>query len=262
MSDWFHTLPVAWMFVLTFGLCYVAAALIYSVIMLLAKTEWIDSFRHVSTGFLSPMGVIFGLFVAFTAVQVWNDNDHASAAVDREATALKSVLVLDANFSQESQGRLRSLIADHIQEAVNQEWPMLAHRNATISMTPQHLAEALHLTLDLTPTTAGQQIALREMAQAIEVALEARRQRILISRSEISALKWTCLLIEAACVLIAIGLVHSQNRRTAAITMGVFATGLAACLVLIAGYDRPFVGELAVSPNSLQQVLPDTSQAH
>src|SRR5262249_15589037 len=139
-------------------------------------------------------------------------------------------------------------------------WPMLAHRNVTISMTPQHLAEALQLTLDLTPATPGQQIAQREMAQAIELALDARRQRILISRSQIGPLKWTCLLIEAACVLIAIVLVHSSNRRTAAITMGLFATGLAACLVLIACYDRPFIGELALSPSSLYQVLPNTSQ--
>jgi hypothetical protein len=37
---------------------------------------------------LSPLGVVFGLFVVFTAAQVWSDNDRASTAVSREATAL------------------------------------------------------------------------------------------------------------------------------------------------------------------------------
>jgi hypothetical protein len=28
---------------------------------------------------LSPLGILFGLFVAFTAAQVWNDTDRAIA---------------------------------------------------------------------------------------------------------------------------------------------------------------------------------------
>ena len=46
MSDWFHALPAAWMFALIFGLCYLGAALLYLVITLLARTEWIASFRQ------------------------------------------------------------------------------------------------------------------------------------------------------------------------------------------------------------------------
>ena len=37
---------------------------------------------------LPPLGIIFGLFVAFVASQVWNDIDRAKAAVNREASAL------------------------------------------------------------------------------------------------------------------------------------------------------------------------------
>jgi uncharacterized protein YqgC (DUF456 family) len=29
---------------------------------------------------LPPLGIIFGLFVAFTAAQVWNDNERANTA--------------------------------------------------------------------------------------------------------------------------------------------------------------------------------------
>jgi len=35
----------------------------------------------VSPGLLSPIGVIFGLLVAFTAAQVWNDTERATTAV-------------------------------------------------------------------------------------------------------------------------------------------------------------------------------------
>jgi Protein of unknown function (DUF4239) len=127
------------------------------------------AFKAVSPGILSPLGVIFGLFVAFTAVQVWNDNDRANAAVGREASALREVVVLAASFPGEPQARLRALIRRHIEVAATQEWPMMAHRTAaTMNITPRRLDEALQLTLALTPSGQGQQIAQREIATELE----------------------------------------------------------------------------------------------
>jgi hypothetical protein len=47
----------------------------------------------------------------FTAAQVWNDNERANAAVDREASALRAVVLLAAAFPGESESRLRALSA-------------------------------------------------------------------------------------------------------------------------------------------------------
>ena len=106
------------------------------------------------------------------------------------------------------------------------------------------------------PSGYGQQTAQREIATALENALDARRQRIIISKSEVNWLKWSCLCLLAACALIAIAMVHSDNRLTSAITMALFASGVAASLLLILAHDRPFIGELSVGPNPLFQVMP------
>jgi hypothetical protein len=42
--------------------------------------------------------------------------------------------------------------------------------------------------------------------------------------------------------------------------MGVFATGVAACLLLIVAYDRPFIGHYGLGPGALLQVLPGSAQ--
>jgi len=140
---------------------------------------------------------------------------------------------------------------------IGQEWPMMAHRRATLQIIPYSLADALQLTLALTPSSQGQQTAQREITTALENALDARRQRIIISQSEVNWVKWLCLGLQAVCALLAIAMVHSDNRLTSAITMGLFAFGVAASSLLILAYDRPFVGELAVSPNPLLQVMPE-----
>ena len=134
---------------------------------------------------------------------------------------------------------------------------MMAQGTATLKATPGSLAEALQLTLALAATSQGQQIAQREITSALENALDARRQRIIVSQTEVNFVKWSCLFAQAVCALLAIAMVHSDNRLAATIAMGVFATGVAASVLLIAAHDRPFMGELSVGPAPLLQVMPE-----
>jgi hypothetical protein len=255
MSNWLHNLPLIWMAIVVFSATYLFAILVQTVIGMLATGERVRAFKAVSPGMLSPLGIIFGLFVAFTAAQVWSDNDHASAAVNREASALKSVLILAAAFPGEPEAQLRSLVRRYIEDTANKEWPMMVRHAATLSISPAPLTEALQQTLALSPNNPGQQIAQREIATSLENALGARRQRILVSRSHVNLTKWACLLLQAACALLAIAVVHSDNRLASTISMGAFATGIAASILLILAHDEPFIGQVSVGPQPLLQVM-------
>ena len=78
-------------------------------------------------------------------------------------------------------------------------------------MTPAPLAEALQMSLALTPRGDGQVAAQREILAAVQNAFDARRQRILVSQSTVNWVKWTALLVQAVCTLLAIAMVHSDN---------------------------------------------------
>lgn len=269
MSDWLHDLPIIWMTLVVFGFTFLVAAAIYVIVMRLAVGDRARSFKAVSPGMLPPLGILFGLFVAFTAAQVWNDTDRANEAVNREASALRSIVVLASSFPGEPEARVHALVRRYIEEAVNQEWPMMAEQTATLRFAPSPLIEALQLALSMTSANQSQQVAQHEMVTAIENALDARRQRIIVSRSEVNGVKWTCLFVQAVCALIAIALVHSGDRLACTITMGMFASGVAACVLLIAAHDRPFTGDIYVAPTPLMQVMPEavgnehvTNEAH
>ena len=257
MSDWLHSLPVVWMALIVFVFTYLVSAALYVVVKMLAVGERARSFKAISAGMLPVLGLIFGLFVAFIAAQVWGDNDRANAAINREASALRSVVILAASFPGEPEARVRALVRGYIQDAATQEWPMMARQAATLSITPRSLAEVLQLTLALTPASQGQQIAQREMTAALESALDASRQRIIISQAQVNWVKWLCLALQAVCALLAIAMVHSDDRLASAITMGLFGIGVAASLLLILAHDRPFTGELSVTPDPLLQVMPE-----
>lgn len=257
MSEWIQNLPLGWMTLVMFALTFLATWGIFATVMSLATGERTRSFKGVSAGMLPPLGIIFGLFVAFIAAQVWSDVDRAKAAVNREASSLSTVVFLAASFPGEPEARLRDLTRRQIQEAVSYEWPMMAKQSASLRVTPLALAEEMELILALAPHSEGQTTAQREIVAALENAIDARRQRIIVSRSGVNWVKWAALLLQALCTLTAIAMVHSDNRGAAAIAMGIFAIGVAVSIVLIASHNRPFSGAISVKPDLLQQVMPE-----
>jgi hypothetical protein len=255
--DWLYNLPIAWMALVVFGGAYLSAGVIYWVVTAMAVGERARAFKGISPGMLPPLGILFGLMVGFIAAQVWSDVERAKAAVNREASALRAVIFLAGSFPGEPEARLHALVRRHITEAVTQEWPAMARGRATLAIAPPAMAEALRLILSLTPRGEGQAIAQREMVASLENALDARRQRILISQSSVNWVKWTGLLLQAICTLVAIAMVHSDNRTTAVLALGIFATGVAVSVLLIASHNRPFTGEISVRPEVLLQVMPE-----
>ena len=133
----------------------------------------------------------------------------------------------------------------------------MAQQRATLAMMTGADTEALQLVLSVLPRSEAQVVAQREMVSSLQNALDARRQRIVISRSTINWVRWTVVLLLAVLILLTIAVVHCDNRATAAIAMAIFSVGVAACVVLIASHNRPFTGEISIGPDLLLQVLPE-----
>jgi hypothetical protein len=257
MGDWLFNLPVLWMGVIILGAIYAVTAGIYLTVTALAVGERARAFKAISAGILSPLAILFALLVGFLAAQVWSEVDRAGTAVNREASALRAVILLAAEFPGEPEANLHKLIRDYIQDAVTREWPAMARQDATLAIAPTGLADALRLTLSLTPQKEGQAAAQREMVASLQGALDARRQRIILSRSSINWVKWTVLLAQAALNLLTIAMVHSDNRTANRIILTIFATGVGAATILLASHSRPFAGEISVRPTVLLQIMPE-----
>jgi hypothetical protein len=70
------------------------------------------------------------------------------------------------------------------------------------------------------------------------------RGRIVVSQSQVNLIKWSCLLVQAICMLIAVAMV-------------LYAAGVAACVLLIVARERPFTGVAAVGSGPLRRVMPE-----
>jgi hypothetical protein len=256
MFDWLANLPVVWIVLVTLAGMGLLASTIYGVVMRLADRERGLVFSAVSPGMLPPMGILFALIVGFLAVGVWGNVDRAQQAVDDEASALRSVVLLSDDLPAESRTRMRALIRRQIQTAVKDEWPAMKEQRASLTAIPVPLSDALHLAVGVKPQGDGQVVVQREIVSSIQDALHARRQRIIVSESGINGVKWLGLLSLATLTLTAIAMVHSANRRSARVAMALFALAVAVVMTMLAAQNQPFSGQLGLDPDVLEQVLP------
>ena len=105
MSEWLLNLPVVWMAIVIFGATYLFAAALYTVITALAAGERARAFKGISPGILPPLAIVFAVLVGFLAAQVWSDADRANTAVNREASALRAVVLLATGLPPATQTR-------------------------------------------------------------------------------------------------------------------------------------------------------------
>jgi len=109
--------------------------------------------------------------------------------------------------------------------------------------------------LSVVPAGPGQQVAQERAVIAIEQALEARRHRIVLSQATIAPIQWFVIVLLDALILVTIAIIHIDRRATAAISMVIFSTAIASCLVLLMVHDRPFAaGGITVQPDPLREV--------
>src|SRR5262245_3143582 len=156
-------LPLGGLIAVVFGATFFVTLGVYIAITALAADDRAKAFKAFSPGMLPPMGLLFGLIVGFMAAQIWSDAGRAQDAVDREASALRSVALLAEAFPGTTTARFDALVGRHIRTAVEEEWPAMADQRATLTGISAPLAEALQLGIGLSPRNDGERTAQREL---------------------------------------------------------------------------------------------------
>jgi Protein of unknown function (DUF4239) len=256
---WIESQPPEIISLIIFGFSYAVVVLLLLASAVLARRPIGADLKATSPVMLTPLSVIVGLLIAFLAARVWNNLDRASSYVAQEASSVRESIVLADELPPDVRAALRQSIRLYLQFVESNDWPAMTAGRADLKQTPEGLAEAVHAALSFDPAGRSQRLAQQQMMNALARTLEARRYRILLSEASISPLQWVVIIILDILILVTIAMVHLERRRTAAINMLSFATGIAACLTLLMVHDRPFsAGGFTLEPAALRTIaVPD-----
>jgi hypothetical protein len=255
---WIETQPTFVIGFLVFAFCYLLATVILCVALMLSRRAVAQRLQTIAPVTLTPLGVILGLLIGFLAARVWTNLDRANQYIGQEAGALREVVLLTDSLPADVRTGVRQAIQSHLDFIESEEWPAMASGRATLQSIAVGLAEAMTALLSFSPVQANQKLAQQRALVAIEQALEARRNRVLLSQAEIAPIQWTVILVLAILILVTIALVHIDRGLAMGVTLFIFSTAIAICLVLLAVYDRPFgAGGFTVRPTVLRAVVPN-----
>jgi hypothetical protein len=258
MLLWIESQWPSTIIVVVFGAVYLLAALTFCVAASLSRRPIAKALQLVTPGVLSPLGTILGILIAFLAVRVWSNLDHAQEHIGREVSALREVVMLTNSLPGDVKARVREAIGKHLEAVVSEDWPAMAEARISLRSFPPHLEEAMGALLSFAPVGANQQLVQNRALIAIEEALEFRRNRVGVSRAEIAPVQWTVIVVLSGMILVTIAAIHINARLAMAVTMFVFSTAVAMCLVLLMVYDRPFgLGGFTLPPTAYREAMPE-----
>jgi hypothetical protein len=256
MIFWLESQPVSVIVVIGYALCFSMAAATFIVGWLLSRTRFADDLGFVTPTLLTPLGVILGLLLVFLSSRVWTNVDRAGAASGREATAVQEL--------RRTADEMPSAVADPIRDGARtylewvrqEDWPRMMSGKGSLNSRLPGLADATMALADYNATISGQRAVQEEALAAIEKVRDARRARILQSRSFIGRGQWMVVLALYLHVLLSIATIHVKRRMSMAIALSMFSSAFAICFVLLLVYDNPFrSGGLTVGPVDIETPL-------
>jgi hypothetical protein len=139
-----------------------------------------------------------------------------------------------------------------------EDWPQMVAGEPRIRPVPPGLREAMDAVVHYDSEAAGQRAALQSALITIERAIEARRNRVLLSRQVIDPVQWTVVWLFYVFLIITISLIHLDRPVTNAIAIWLYSSTFALCLVLLVLNDGPFrIGGSTVGPTVLKELSAD-----
>ena len=130
--------------------------------------------------------------------------------------------------------------------------------SSAVQAAPQGLLDALTSLAAYNSTEAGQRALQQSALASLERALEARRNRVLLSRQVIGSSQWAVVWAFYVFIMLLIGFVHMPRPVTKAIAMWLFSSTFAPCIVLLLINDKPFrTGGYTIGPTLLKELSED-----
>jgi hypothetical protein len=76
-----------------------------------------------------------------------------------------------------------------------------------------------------------------------------------LSKAQIAPIQWTAIVVLASLILATTAMIHIGRPAAMAITLLIFSTAVAMCLILLMAYDRPFAaGGVYIPPAAFREI--------
>ncbi|MEW1912042.1 DUF4239 domain-containing protein [Kitasatospora sp. NPDC085895] len=202
---------------------------------------------------LSMFGAIYGVILAFVIVTLWTQLENAETVVASEATAAAQIVRDAQAFPADDRDRVNRAVDGYVHAVVEQQWPLMRSGQGDYNRTAAKL-EAVYQSLQAyQPVSHSEQTFYDQAVDSVGQVAGQRRARITQSGQQLPTLLQILVHGGAVVILPLTFLYGIRSRRIQLLFVGSVAALIGFSLLLVLVLDRPFAGELSVSPSPFKE---------
>lgn len=202
---------------------------------------------------IGMVSLLFGLFGAFLANDIWTRNQAASHAVVEEGDAIRQLARLSEGMDKNSE-LMRETLADYVKTVIAKDWPLMQAGSRSLEILPKVRAISNHIISGPIAQTVGPAVQ-GKMLDAYQQLREKRQVRVGLAESRNFTIKWHAIFVFAFLTQVAIVITHLTKPRAMLLAQLVFATALSVCLAILVTNEFPFSPLNPISPEPLQKAM-------
>ncbi len=200
------------------------------------------------------IGVVYAVWLGFTAIIVWEQFREAQKGVEQEANALADLYRSSQVFPDDVRGEIENGLRDYARLVVEEEWPAMAAGKSNRPTWDAYnlLWRNYH---EFRPQDEHQRIWYVNSVERMNVLGEQRRNRLLAVHAKVPTVMWVVLLFAGAVTIGFSFLFGTVNARAHALITAALTLTITVVLFSIVALQQPFAGITRIGPEAFEQVL-------
>ncbi|MER8236597.1 DUF4239 domain-containing protein [Streptomyces sp. NPDC094049] len=197
---------------------------------------------------LGMFGAIYGIILAFVIVTLWTQLESTQTIVATEATDIALIARDAAAFPPPVEADVEEALGGYVRSVVDDQWPRMRAGWPSYGATAERLQNVFDVLQAYEPRTTRERVFYEEAVGRLNDVAGQRRSRLTMAEQELPPLL-QILVVGGALVLIPLTFLYGMRRlRVQILFVASVAALIGFSVLLVVVLDRPFSGELSVSP--------------
>jgi len=203
---------------------------------------------------VGTVSLLFGLFAAFLANDIWVRNQIAQQAVIEEGDAIRNLARLSEGQSEPQRLELRKALVDYSQVAIQKDWPLMEQGKRSLEVLSRVRTISNLLVSGPVGKDAGP-VVQTKMLDAFLHMREKRQVRVILAENRAFTIKWHAMIMFAVLTQLAISIAHIDRPKAMLLAQLVFGVALSTCLAILILNEFPFSKLNPISSDPLKSAM-------
>ena len=200
------------------------------------------------------IGLVYGVFLGFTIVITWGHFQEAEVSVMEEVTHLSALWRDSEPFREPTRSDIHTRLSEYVRRVIDSEWKSMADTGEPDKETEDAYEKVWDAFYTFEPAGAIEAAFMQKALDELNDLGRARRQRVHYASAQVQSLVRLFLIGGGIITVLFSLLIPAGNVRFHVLITMVIAALIAFSIFLALSLQRPFSGDVAVTPEAFENL--------